>query len=195
MKDVFEIATWPGRVLSDTGRVLLRNSQSCRIPPIAYVGGVVLSLTGAVAGQAGESVAFGVIAAASLYNWALGSREPDPEQTDPSFIENERRRENIETDRLHIAVCGQTGSGKSSVTNALRGIRNSQAGAAATGTTETTTRRATFTAHESFSRITLHDIPGGGTRRTPAANYYDSQKLFLFDLLLVVHSERLGEVS
>ena len=108
--EVFKIATWPGRVLTDTGRVLLRNSQSCRIFPIAYVGGVVLSLTGTAAEQAGESIAFGVIAAASLYNWALGSRESDPEQTDPSFIENERRRENIETDRPHIAVCGQTGT-------------------------------------------------------------------------------------
>lgn len=53
----------------------------------------------------------------------------------------------------------QTGSGKSSITNALRGIHNSHPEAASIGTSETTTSRATYPAHESLFPITLHDIP------------------------------------
>ena len=43
--------------------------------------------------------------------------------------------------------------------------------------------------------ITLYNIPRASTRQTPSDNYYNNQKLYLFNLLLVVHSERVGTVS
>jgi hypothetical protein len=187
--------TWPGRYLTSTSEVLLRNARTCRIPPVPLLAGAVLRPAGFIVERAGEGVAASVVGVTSLCTWAFGSREANPAHTDSGFIESERRKENFEPNRVHIAICGQTASGKSSIANALRGMRNGQEEAANTGTTETTTSRATYPAHATISPITLHNIPGSGTRHTPATNYYNNQKLFLFDLLLVVHSERLGEVS
>ncbi|UKZ78538.1 hypothetical protein TrVFT333_006282 [Trichoderma virens FT-333] len=187
---VFERATEPGRILMARGADMIFN-----IPIPGILVGFPLIFAGAMVEVVGRGVAVGVVIASPLVNWALGPGEATSTLLDPELINNERRKENFQKGRIHIAICGQTGSGKSSIINALRGIQNSQVGAARVGTTETTISRATYPAHESFSSVTLHDIPGAGTRRTPAENYYDNQKLFLFDLLLVAHSGRLGQVD
>jgi len=187
--------TWPGRAIKEAGSMLLRNSKTCRFPPLAFLPGCLMTGTGVVTEAAGDATSNLVIGAASLISWAVGGHEPIPEQMNPEFIDKERQQEGFEADRIHVAVCGHTGSGKSSVINALRGIHNSHGEAAPVGTSETTISRGTYYAHRSMPLITLHDIPGAGTRRTPLDNYYDNQKLYLFDLLLVVHSERVGTVS
>ncbi|KAH8744970.1 interferon-inducible GTPase-domain-containing protein [Diaporthe sp. PMI_573] len=193
-KKVREITGRPGRAISNFGHNLIDNFQSVDIIPRTIMG-VPILISGAAVSCVGSMVAIGVINAASIYTWAFGSSGFAPERPDPKIINDERQKENLEKGRIHIAICGQTGSGKSSIANALRGIRNGQEGAACTGTTETTTSRATYPAHQSISSVNLHDIPGGGTRRTPADNYYRNQKLFLFDLLLVVHSDRLSQLD
>jgi predicted GTPase len=152
--------------------------------------GTLMILTGSVACAAGETVALGV----NGVLWVFGSADATPLPLDPTIINKGRAKENFEKGRIHIAVCGQSGSGKSSVINALRGIRNSQMGAATTGTIETTQTRSAYHAHESICTTTLHDLPGGGTRRAPIEDYYNNQKLYLFDFLLVIHSGRLGQV-
>ncbi|KAJ6488469.1 hypothetical protein C8R47DRAFT_1215714 [Mycena vitilis] len=53
-------------------------------------------------------------------------------------LEAAKRRIQYRDGLYHFAVAGIAGSGKSSLINALRGLRNRDAGAAATGVTETT---------------------------------------------------------
>jgi len=101
----------------------------------------------------------------------------------------------FETDKPHVAICGPAGSGKSSLINALRGLRNSEGDAASTGSAETTTHRQKYQSHLNIKSLFLYDFPGAGTQRIPAKNYYGDQKLELFDLVLIVQGERLGEVS
>ncbi|KAK3933863.1 interferon-inducible GTPase-domain-containing protein [Diplogelasinospora grovesii] len=96
-------------------------------------------------------------------------------------------------DLSHVAICGPAGSGKTSIINALRGLRNNDGEAARTGTVEMTTQRTKYPSHSSFNSLILHDCPGAGTLRVPADMYYYTQKLYLFDLLLIIHGERFGE--
>lgn len=191
---ILEYTTWPGQTLANVGQRIIYSGQGWARFPTAVVGAPILS-TGQLLQSAGQAIAIIVAPPARLCAWAWGVDDRPPARMDQNRISEEREREAFEKDRTHVAICGQAGSGKSSIINALRGIRNSQDGAAPTGTVETTTSRTTYRGHESLSAITLHDIPGGGTRRTSSQDYFDAQKLYLFDLLLIVHSGRLGLVS
>lgn len=116
------------------------------------------------------------------------------------LIASERESHNtigpaFDSNSLHVAVCGPAGSGKSSLVNALRGIRNGSVDAATTGTTESTLTRSMYIAHASMKALTLHDIPGAGTSRIPADQYFENQKLHLFDTILILLGERFGEVN
>jgi hypothetical protein len=189
---VREVTTWPGRVIRERGMTLRSQADDIWVSALPiHVLGILIIATGSTVYAAGDIVALGVNGTL----WLFGSVDATPLRLDPTIINKGRAKENFEKGRIHIAVCGQSGSGKSSVINALRGIQNSQVGAAPTGTTETTQTRSTYHAHESICTTTLHDLPGGGTRRTPIEDYYNNQKLYLFDLLLVTHSGRLGQVS
>ncbi|KAL7755593.1 hypothetical protein ACKLNR_014691 [Fusarium oxysporum f. sp. zingiberi] len=189
---VREVATWPGRVIQEGGMTLRSQAEDIAAPalPIHILGALIIA-TGSIACAAGSLVALGVNGAL----WVFGYTDATPLRLDPTIINKGRAKEIFEKGRIHIAVCGQGGSGKSSVINALRGIQNSQVGAAPTGTTETTQTRSTYHAHESICTTTLHDLPGGGTRRMPIEDYYNNQKLYLFDFLLVIHSGRLGQLD
>ncbi|KAI5864703.1 interferon-inducible GTPase [Durotheca rogersii] len=122
-----------------------------------------------------------------------GKKARNPEQA--KDIGKERDREGFEKEFRHVAVCGPAGSGKSSIINALMGLRNKDDGAANTGFVETTERQEKYPAHPSFGRIMLHDCPGAGTIRCPAENYSKTQKLHLFDMVLIVHGDRSGEIE
>ncbi|KAK2122378.1 interferon-inducible GTPase-domain-containing protein, partial [Fusarium oxysporum II5] len=189
---VREVTKWPGRVMRERGMILQSQAEDIGLPAAGkYVLGTLIIVTGSIACVAGDIVALGVDGVL----WVFGSTDATPLRLDPTIINKGRAKENFEKGRIHIAVCGQSGSGKSSVINALRGIQNSQVGAAPTGTTETTQTRSTYHAHESICTTTLHDLPGGGTRRAPIEDYYNNQKLYLFDFLLVIHSGRLGQLD
>jgi predicted GTPase len=92
------------------------------------------------------------------------------------------------SDRLHFAVCGFSGTGKSSVINAVRGLANKDDGAAPTGVvTMNTQRYPDLRKEDPFPRFVWFDIPGGGGGKITDWQYFNNQGLFILDVILVVY--------
>ncbi|XP_034531804.1 interferon-inducible GTPase 5-like isoform X2 [Notolabrus celidotus] len=93
---------------------------------------------------------------------------------------------------LNIAVTGESGSGKSTFVNAIRGVDDDDERAAPTGTEETTTEVTSYP-HPNFPNVTVWDLPGIGTVKFPAAKYLKLVGFEKFDLFIIVSSERFRE--
>ena len=101
-----------------------------------------------------------------------------------------KARAGYREDRLHFAVCGPSGSGKSSLINALRGLRNNQEGSAKTGVVECTEalqRYPDLRKKMPYPRFVWYDIPGAGTSKIPGWQYFNRQGLFIFDFIILVY--------
>ncbi|KAF8460411.1 interferon-inducible GTPase-domain-containing protein [Kalaharituber pfeilii] len=99
-------------------------------------------------------------------------------------------------DRFHIAVAGTSGSGKSSLINALRGLRNQDSNAARIGITETTKTITPYpdpSSTEPYNKFVWYDVPGAGTLKIPGPQYFNAQGLFIFDLIIVLIDNRFTE--
>uniref|UniRef100_UPI0037E7B375 interferon-inducible GTPase 5-like n=1 Tax=Semicossyphus pulcher TaxID=241346 RepID=UPI0037E7B375 len=93
---------------------------------------------------------------------------------------------------LNIAVTGESGSGKSTFVNALRGIDNRDEGAAPTGSVETTTEVKPYP-HPNYPNVTLWDLPGIGTTNFPAAEYMEHVGFEKFDFFIIISADRFRE--
>ncbi|KZT00044.1 uncharacterized protein LAESUDRAFT_576400 [Laetiporus sulphureus 93-53] len=115
----------------------------------------------------------------------------------PSKAEFDRAllRLDYQEGKFHFAVAGAAGSGKSSLINALRGLRNGQDGAAPTGSTETTLEIGRYPDSNPDTPFVWYDIPGAGTLTVPAAQYFNDQGLYIFDCIIVVIGERITEID
>ncbi|KAJ7782254.1 interferon-inducible GTPase-domain-containing protein [Mycena maculata] len=105
-------------------------------------------------------------------------------------LEDAKRRIGYRDGLYHFAVAGVAGSGKSSLINALRGLRNRDVGAAATGITETTLRVARFPDSDPKNPFVWYDIPGAGTLQVRDWQYFNNQGLYVFDALVVLVDNR-----
>ncbi|KAJ6464006.1 interferon-inducible GTPase-domain-containing protein [Mycena sanguinolenta] len=105
-------------------------------------------------------------------------------------LEDTKRRIEYQDGLYHFAVAGIAGGGKSSLINALRGLRNSDVGAAATGITETTSYVGRFPDPDQTNPFVWYDIPGAGTLKVPDWEYFNKQGLYVFDALIVVVDNR-----
>ena len=110
----------------------------------------------------------------------------------PTEEEFQLAKDRIEYDpeKLHFAVCGSSGSGKSSLVNAFRGLKNGSPRAAPTGVVETTmaiTRCPDLRTGLPFKRLVWFDCPGAGTLEIPGWQYFNQQGLFIFDIVIVVY--------
>ncbi|KAJ7734870.1 interferon-inducible GTPase-domain-containing protein [Mycena metata] len=105
-------------------------------------------------------------------------------------LEDARRRIGYRDGLYHFAVAGIAGSGKSSLINALRGLRNKDARAAATGVTETTLCVTRFPDSDPKNPFVWYDIPGAGTLQVRDWQYFNEQRLFVFDALVVLVDNR-----
>ena len=91
---------------------------------------------------------------------------------------------------MHLAICGSSGAGKSSLINAFRGFANHAAGAAPAGVVETTTainRYPDTRAEFPHSHFVWFDVPGAGTLNIPGWQYFNNQGLFIFDVIVLVY--------
>jgi chemotaxis protein histidine kinase CheA len=91
---------------------------------------------------------------------------------------------------FHFAVAGAAGSGKSSLINALRGLRDSDRGAAATGIVETTAVVTRYPDPNRKNPFVWYDIPGAGTLAIRDWEYFNKQGLYIFDCIIVLFDNR-----
>ncbi|KZT69851.1 hypothetical protein DAEQUDRAFT_811129 [Daedalea quercina L-15889] len=105
-------------------------------------------------------------------------------------IREAKQRFQYQDGYLHVAVGGIAGSGKSSLINALRGLRNGDPGAAQTGIVETTSDIARYPDPDPNKRIVWYDVPGAGTLSIPDWVYFTDQGLYVFDCILVLFDAR-----
>ncbi|KAJ7511790.1 P-loop containing nucleoside triphosphate hydrolase protein [Mycena galericulata] len=105
-------------------------------------------------------------------------------------LEDAKRRFGYRDGLYHFAVAGVAGSGKSSLINALRGLRNRSPGAAETGITETTLRVTRFLDSDPKNPFVWYDIPGAGTLQVRDWQYFNEQGLYVFDALVVLIDNR-----
>ena len=115
--------------------------------------------------------------------------QPEVWPTEEEF-RSAKNRIQYDPEKLHFAVCGSSGSGKSSLVNAFRGLKNCDPGAAPTGVIETTTSVTRYPdPHDELprSRLTWFDVPGAGTLNVPGWQYFNEQGLFIFDIIILVY--------
>ncbi|KAG2069332.1 hypothetical protein BDR04DRAFT_1078301 [Suillus decipiens] len=108
----------------------------------------------------------------------------------PEEVSAAKRRVQYREDLFHFAVAGVAGGGKSSLINAFRGLRNKDAGSAATGVTETTLAMARYASPNAEYPHVWYDIPGAGTLKIPDWQYFNAQGLYVFDCIIVVFDNR-----
>ena len=101
-----------------------------------------------------------------------------------------KNRVQYDPEKLHIAVCGSAGSGKSSLVNAFRGLKNNSPQAARADVVETTkaiTRYPDPREELPYKRLVWFDCPGAGTLENPGWQYFNRQGLFVFDIIVLVY--------
>ncbi|EHB10679.1 Interferon-inducible GTPase 1, partial [Heterocephalus glaber] len=75
---------------------------------------------------------------------------------------------------LELAVIGESGTGKSSFINALRGLGHGEEGAADVGVVETTMKKTPYQ-HPKYPNVTFWDLPGTGTARFAPDTYLETK--------------------
>lgn len=90
---------------------------------------------------------------------------------------------------LNVAVTGESGSGKSSFINALRGIGHEERGAAKTGVVETTMERYPYK-HPNMPNVVFWDLPGIGTTNFPPKTYLEKMKFYEYDFFIIISATR-----
>lgn len=98
----------------------------------------------------------------------------------------------IDSTPLNVAVTGESGSGKSSFINALRGIGHEEEGAAKIGVVETTMERYPYQ-HPSMPNVVIWDLPGIGTTNFPAKTYLEKMRFYEYDFFIIISATRFKQ--
>ncbi|EHB06930.1 Interferon-inducible GTPase 1 [Heterocephalus glaber] len=92
---------------------------------------------------------------------------------------------------LELAVIGESGTGKSSFINALRGLAHGEEGAADVGVVETTMKKTPYQ-HPKYPNVTFWDLPGTGTARFAPDTYLETVGFASFDFFIIISSSRFS---
>nr|XP_009682043.1 PREDICTED: interferon-inducible GTPase 5-like isoform X2 [Struthio camelus australis] len=90
---------------------------------------------------------------------------------------------------LHIAVTGESGSGKSSFINAMCGLEDYEEGASEIGVIETTMKCRSYP-HSQDSHVTFWDLPGIGSPEFRPDTYLKQVQFDRYDFFIIVSSSR-----
>ncbi|ERE83192.1 interferon-inducible GTPase 1-like protein, partial [Cricetulus griseus] len=101
---------------------------------------------------------------------------------------------NIDDIPINIAVTGESGAGKSSFINALRGVGHEDKGAAKVGVVETTMKRTPYK-HPKIKTLTLWDLPGIGTMKFPPKDYLEKVKFQEYDFFILVSATHFTKLE
>nr|XP_023969055.2 uncharacterized protein LOC101948288 [Chrysemys picta bellii] len=112
----------------------------------------------------------------------------DKEQAEVASI-SQAELESFKSTILNIAVAGETGAGKSSFINALRGLTAEDDGAAPTGVTETTTKPTVYP-YPNHPNVRLWDLPGIGAPDFQPTTYLQQVNFKRYDFFVIIASER-----
>lgn len=93
---------------------------------------------------------------------------------------------------LNIAVTGETGTGKSTFINAIRGLRDDEEGAAEIGFVETIKEPSRYE-HPTMPRVVLWDLPGIGSPKFKSSTYLKDVKFDRYDFFIIISSERFKQ--
>lgn len=98
---------------------------------------------------------------------------------------------------FHFAIAGISGSGKSSLINAFRGVtgKDSRVPFAAVNVVETTTEVGRYPDPDPKKPFIWYDAPGAGTWDINDWTYFTDQGLYIFDCILVVWSTRFTKTD
>lgn len=95
--------------------------------------------------------------------------------------------------KFHLAIAGKSGTGKSSLINAFRGIWDDEEGSAATDIVESTTNVTPYPDPNPANPFIWFDIPGSGTINCPDWTYFNDQGLYIFDAIIVLVGDRFTD--
>lgn len=90
---------------------------------------------------------------------------------------------------LEVAVIGESGTGKSSLINALRGLGHDDEGSACVGVVETTMEKTPYQ-HPKYPKVTFWDLPGTGTPAFAPDTYLEKVGFANYDFFLIISSSR-----
>ncbi|XP_077788659.1 interferon-inducible GTPase 5-like [Podarcis muralis] len=106
--------------------------------------------------------------------------------------EVKKELEELENTELHIAITGEVGSGKSTLINALRGLKAEDDGAAPVGVTETTLNPNAYS-HPDYPKVKFWDLPGIGSPGFSPESYLKKVDFPRYDFFIIVGSTRSQE--
>jgi GTP-binding protein EngB required for normal cell division len=127
--------------------------------------------------------------------------EAEQVQRDEEELQWARNNVQYDPEKIEIAVCGFSRTGKSSLVNAFRGLKSKDSEAAPTvaGVDESNkaiTRYPDPRMQLPYRRFVWVDCPGhGGTIGIPSRQYFKEQGLFIFDIIILVYDTRLTEID
>ncbi|PIO40800.1 hypothetical protein AB205_0148310 [Aquarana catesbeiana] len=98
----------------------------------------------------------------------------------------------VENTPLDVAITGESGSGKSTFINALRGLGDEDEESAQTDVVETTMEPTPYP-HPKNKSVTYWDLPGIGTPNFKASEYLDKVQFQRYDFFIIIASERFKE--
>jgi len=104
----------------------------------------------------------------------------------------ERQLEEWKTAVLNVAVIGNSGVGKLSFINAIRGLTTDDEGAAVVDAVQTSVEIRDHP-HPNNSKLVFWDLPGVGTDRYPRSTYLDEIDVDRYDFFLLMTADRFTE--